>query len=100
MRTRGRGVSKILGFVRTSFMYGPYGRSGAGYQLLVGENVGRILSKNQHVLNIFPTCHQHPPNPHILSTTTTAKNNDDNNNNNKKKKKNKQNNKDDDNDDD
>ena len=41
---------------------------GAGYQLLVGENVGRILSKNQHVLNIFPTCHQHPPHPHILST--------------------------------
>ena len=41
---------------------------GAGYQLLVGENVDRILSKNQHNLNIFPTYHQHPLHLHISST--------------------------------
>ena len=42
--------------------------SGAGYFLVVGENVDRTLSKNQHILNIVPTSPQHPPHPHVLST--------------------------------
>ena len=41
---------------------------GAGRLVLVGEDVDRTLSKNQHILNIVPTSPQHPPHPHVLST--------------------------------
>ena len=41
---------------------------GAGTQPVVGEDVDRTLSKNQHILNIVPTSPQHPPHPHVLST--------------------------------
>ena len=44
------------------------GMEGAGTFVVVGEDVDRTLSKNQHILNIVPTSPQHPPHPHVLST--------------------------------
>ena len=41
---------------------------GAGRLVVVGEDVDRTLSKNQHILNIVPTSPQHSPHPHVLST--------------------------------
>ena len=41
---------------------------GAGTFVVVGEDVDRTLSKNQHILNIVPTSAQHTPHPNILST--------------------------------
>ena len=41
---------------------------GAGTLVVVGEDVDRTLSKNQHILNIVPTSAQHTPHPNILST--------------------------------
>ena len=42
--------------------------NGAGRLVLVGEDVDRTLSKNQHILNIVPTSAQHTLHPNILST--------------------------------